>query len=115
MASLLTTAMGAGLIAIGTGALAAPRPSATMFGLATDDPVALAFVRATGARDAILGALILACGDDAKTLRRTLALASLLGLCDAVTVAATRGLRPQHVFHLGGFLAVAATAWSIKV
>jgi hypothetical protein len=59
---LLCGAVAAGLVAVGAGAIVAPRPSAWMFGLATGDPNALAFV---------------------------------------------------HVFHLGGFAAVAALALSL--
>jgi hypothetical protein len=36
----------------------------------------------------------------------------VIGLGDAVVVASVRGLRPQHVLHLGGFAALALLALS---
>lgn len=110
MKRLLCGALGAGLLAIGAGAIVAPAASSAQFGLATREPTALAFVRATGARDMILGALVLAALDDAAALRRTLGIGSLLGLADAATLAWARGLRPQHAVHLVGFVALLAAA-----
>ena len=101
--SALSIVVGAGLLAVGAGAVVAPKPFATMFGLPTDDPVAVAYLRATGVRDAVLGGLIFAVLDDPEALRRTLRFSSVIALADAGVVAATRGPRLQHVFHLGGF------------
>ena len=106
MAHLTTTAGAAGLALFGTGALIAPKTFAGQFGLPTEDPVALAFVRATGARDLVLGALIFASQDDPPSLGRILAFSSLLGLADAFALASVHGLRPQHLVHLGGFVAL---------
>jgi hypothetical protein len=110
MAHYTTTAGAAGLALFGTGALIAPKMFAGQFGLPTEDPVALAFVRATGARDLVLGALIFASQDDPRSLGRILAFSSLLGLADAFALASVRGLRPQHLVHLGGFVALLLAA-----
>jgi hypothetical protein len=47
------------LIGIGVGALVAPRASSRQFGIAAEDGPALAFVRAMGARDLVIGVLLL--------------------------------------------------------
>ena len=96
--------------AIGAGAIVAPKLSAGQFGVPTGDPAGLAFVRAAGVRDVILGGIVFASLDDRKMLRRVLGWASIVGLGDALVVASVRGLRPQHVVHLGGFAALAALA-----
>lgn len=106
----MTVAGAAGLALFGTGALIAPKTLAGQFGLPTEDPVALAFVRAAGARDVVLGALIFASQDDPPSLRRILAFSSLLGLADAVSLASVRGPRPQHLVHLGGFIGLLLAA-----
>ena len=70
-------------------------------------------MRATGARDALLGGLILASRGDRAALRRTLAWSSLAGLADAGIVFARRGPQPQHAVHLGGFAALALAALAL--
>lgn len=47
-----------GLVTVGTGALVAPRTSAFQYGIAVDDPRALAFIRAMGIRDLVIGVLL---------------------------------------------------------
>jgi hypothetical protein len=98
---------------IGAGGVLAPKVSAGQFGIPTADPAALAFVRAAAVRDVILGAIVFASLNEPKTLRRVLGWASLVGLGDALAVASVRGLRPQHVVHLGGFTALALLALSL--
>lgn len=110
MRRALAGATALGLAALGAGALVAPRVSASQFGIPTRDPAALAFVRAAGARDLALGGIVLASLRDPVMLRRVLGWVSLVGLCDAITLAAARGLRPQHAVHLGGFAALALLA-----
>ncbi|MDB5070483.1 MAG: hypothetical protein JWM87_1594 [Candidatus Eremiobacteraeota bacterium] len=100
----------AGLALFGTGALIAPKTFAGQFGLPTEDPVALAFVRAAGARDVIIGALIVASQNDPPSLRRVLTFSSLLGVADAFSLASVRGPRPQHLVHLGGFIGLLLAA-----
>jgi hypothetical protein len=101
-------------LALGTGAVVAPRFSAGQYGVPSDDRDALAFVRATGARDALLGALILASRGERPALRRTMAWSSLVGLADAGILLARRGPRLQHAVHLGGFAALALAALALR-
>jgi uncharacterized protein DUF4267 len=98
---------------IGAGAVIAPKHSAGHFGIPAGDPAALAFVRAAGVRDVILGGIVFASLDDRKMLRRVLGWSSIVGLGDAFAVASVRGLRPQHVVHFGGFAVLAALALSL--
>lgn len=107
-----TLAAGAAVLltVIGAGGLVAPKPSAGQFGIPTSDAAALAFVRAAALRDVVLGGIVFASLDDAKALRRVLGWVSAVGLGDALGLAAVRGLRPQHVLHLGGFAALALLA-----
>ena len=113
MQRTLARGIAVGFIVIGAGGAIAPKLSAGMFGLPTDDPAGLAFVRATGLRDVILGGIVFASLDNAKMLRRVLGWSSVAGLGDALAVASVRGLRPAHVLHLGGFAALAALALSL--
>ena len=48
----------AGLVAVGLGALVAPRTAASQYGIVVDDPRALAFVRAMAVRDLVIGVLL---------------------------------------------------------
>ena len=114
MAGTIGLGLAALFIAIGSGAVAAPRFSAAQYGVPAHDADALAFVRATGARDVLLGGLILASLGERAALRRTLGWASLVGLADAAIVLGRHGPRPQHVFHLGGFAALALAALALR-
>jgi hypothetical protein len=109
-------ALGFGLlfVGIGGGALIAPRPAAAGYGIPLDDPAGFAFVRAAGARDAIAGALVLSGLGERRSLRRTLRWLSLIGLIDGAILMRERGLRPQHVVHLGGFAALALAARRLR-
>ena len=99
------------LAAIGAGAMVAPRRSAAVFGIEAESPDALAFVRACGGRDLVLGALLAASLGEPAALRRALVLVSLVGVLDAIVLAAARGPRPAHALHLGG---AAAMAWAAQ-
>jgi hypothetical protein len=110
MKRVLASAVGAGFVLVGAGALVAPKRLAAIFGLPSDDPTAQAFVRAACARDLILGGLVFGSLDDRSALRRVLGWGSLVGLGDALLVGTARGIRPHLVLHLGGFVAVAALA-----
>jgi hypothetical protein len=114
MERLLPGAIGVGLIAVGGAAVVAPVPSAAMFGLPAADRTAQAYVRATGARDVILGAIVLTSLGDRRALRRILGLTSLIALGDAVTLATMRGPQLQHVGHLGGLALLALAALTTR-
>lgn len=102
------------LTAVGALAVAAPKLSAGQYGLPTDDPGGLGFVRATGARDMLLGLLVFGVIDDAPRLRRALGIVSLAGLADAAALGSVRGWRPQHAIHLSGFAALALAALAVR-
>ena len=113
MRRTLAGAIAVGFTVIGTGGILAPKISARQFGLPTEDASALALVRAVALRDVILGAIVFASLDDRKMLRRVLGWSSIAALGDALAVASVRGLRAQHVLHVGGFAALAALALSL--
>ena len=114
MKRLLPGALGAALVVVGAGALIAPSFSTPVFGLPSDDPTAQAYMRAAGARDVVLGAIILGSLRDRPALRRALAWSSLIGLADAFAVFAVRGPTLQHVGHVGGFLSLSLTALTLE-
>ena len=102
-----------GLIGVGAAALVAPRTMATVFGMPTDDPIALAYSRAACLRDGIIGGIVLTTSDEPEALKRVVFWAAAIGLLDAILLAATRGPRWQHALHLGGFVAVALLGLTI--
>ncbi|GAC1418790.1 MAG: hypothetical protein NVSMB5_10420 [Candidatus Velthaea sp.] len=105
---------GIAFVAVGIGALAAPGPSSKQYGLATADPKALAFVRAVGVRDLVLGIIVLALviAGDRGALALVLAVSILAAIGDAAAVfSARRDASVRDVpIHIGGALAL-ALAW----
>lgn len=101
----LSALAGSALLGIGAFALVAPGRLAEAYGLPVREGNALGFVRATGVRDAILGAAILA-----VTIRRDpfelaifAALGILLSAFDlAIAYTHLRRIRPELLAHLGG-------------
>ncbi len=95
------------LLGIGVLALFAPEKLAAAYGLPVSEGNALGFVRATGARDAILAAAILATAlrHDLVGLAIFAALGFLLSAFDlAIAYAHLRRLRRELLAHLGGIL-----------
>ena len=82
----------ASLVTVGLGALAAPRRSARMYGIVLDDDRALAFIRAMGARDLVIGALlaVIALEGRRAPLGWGLCLTAVVALADYVVVDADR-------------------------
>jgi len=98
---------------IGAAALAAPRSAARAYGIAAGNESSLAYVRATGARDAGFGALLFAVTrTDRAALRTCCWLSAAVAACDAVIVFRAVGSKatPSLVIHGGGALAFAALA-----
>ena len=97
-----------GLLAIGSLALLSPSRLSRSYGVPVADPAACAYVRATGARDFIIGCIFGANVylHDALVLF-ILALAGLaLSLADfAIAFTFARGFHSEHVAHLGGAVA----------
>jgi hypothetical protein len=107
MRNVVKLVAGGGLLGVGVAALVAPRTMAAVFGMPTEDPIALAYSRAACLRDAVVGGMVLTTPDEPRAVRHAVVWASTIGLLDAVLLAATRGPRWQHVLHLGGFAAIA--------
>jgi hypothetical protein len=111
----LALALGASFAAIGAAALVAPRVSAGQYGLPTDDPTALALVRALGARDLAIGGALISNRDDRPALARICFWSTLIALADAAAVGSIHGLRPQHAIHLSGAVALAFAGNAFRV
>ncbi len=113
--SLFSALVAASFLGLGAGALVAPRALSETYGLPVDGPTGIAYVRALGARDAILGLLIAAflVRGQRDALATTVAVSSLVGASDFVTVAGERGTAVPlslaiHGTGTLGLLAVAA-------
>ena len=111
-----------GLIGIGVGALVAPRAASRQYGILLDDARSLAFIRAMGVRDLVIGVFVLLL---ASTGRRDLlalgmAASAAVALLDFAVVsgdrapgatpaqAATRS--PARLLHGGGAIALLVAA-----
>lgn len=94
-----------GLLAVGALAIIAPMRLARSYGVGVDTPEALVYVRATGARDFILGLILAAAAyrGELPPLIYLCALGVLLSLADfALAFAFARRFRSEHLAHLGG-------------
>ena len=80
------------LVAVGFGALSAPRRAAALYGIVLDDQRALAFIRAMGARDLVIGGLlaVIAFQRRCGPLGWGLCLTAVVALTDYVVVTADR-------------------------
>jgi hypothetical protein len=109
------------LVAIGAGALVAPRWSASQYGIVLDDPRGLALVRAMGIRDVVIGVLLglLAATRSRELVAWALCACMLIAFLDFVVVttdrtttgarARTRGISPRGLHAAGGIgLGIAA-------
>ena len=112
IAHVLAFIAGAAFLLIGGFALAFPARLARDYGLPTSERAALAFVRATGARDIALGIILWAAvlSGNVPLLRVIAASGCIVALVDfAIAYAgADRTIQPQHATHLAG-----ATAFGI--
>ncbi len=102
--------------AIGVGALIAPGPSSVQYGLPTTDRAALALVRAIGARDVVLGVIVLTllASRDRDGLAVALAASVLAAAGDATAVATGRpdASARNLAVHFGGAAAL-LVAWRL--
>jgi hypothetical protein len=82
----------ASLVALGFGALSAPRRWAALYGIVLDDRRALAFIRAMGVRDLVIGGLlaVIAYQRRREVLGWGLCLTAVVALVDYVVVTADR-------------------------
>jgi len=117
--TVLAPLMAAGLAFIGVVTLAIPAKAAWHFGLpiADDQKHGLAFVRATGGRDIIMGAvllLLLLRDSQPDTVGFAFWITALCGALDLVLVAQS-GRRGRPVYtHAAGTLMLLATGWIAK-
>jgi hypothetical protein len=118
--SVLSPLMAAGLALIGVVTLAVPHTAAWHFGLSVpvEQKHGLAFVRATGGRDIIMGAvlgLLLVHGHESRdTVAFAFWITALCGALDLVLVAGSgRRGRPLYT-HAAGTLMLLATGWIEK-
>lgn len=112
LALLVAVFFALGLVAVGAGALAAPRLSARHFGIAFEDPRALAFLRAMGVRDVALGVLLLllAAAGQRGLLAWGLVASALVALVDLALVWAAGGGARARLPHALGALGLLAAA-----
>ncbi|MGB8267902.1 MAG: DUF4267 domain-containing protein [Candidatus Velthaea sp.] len=105
---LVSLAGGLAFCALGAGGLIAPAASGRGYGIPATTPQARAYVRATAARDLVLGAvvLVLAARGDRTALALTLALATVAAIVDGIN---TAGMRNATI-HAGGALALVVAA-----
>ena len=84
------------LVTVGLAALSAPRRSAALYGIVLDDPRALAFIRAMGARDLVIGGLLAVIASQRRSgpLAWALCLSAAVALADYIVVAADRRAAP---------------------
>ncbi len=80
------------LVAIGVGAVVAPRAASAQFGLAVDDPRALGLVRAMGMRDVVIGGLLglVALSQARHVLGWGMCVSALVAVTDLAVVTADR-------------------------
>ncbi len=105
-------------LGLGAGSLVAPRALARNYGLPVDAPDQIAYLRALGARDAVLGLLIasFASGRTPAPLAATLALSALVGAADFALVLGARGrsAAPNLLVHGGGAIGLLALAAIVR-
>ncbi len=114
--SLIAGLGGAAFAAIGTGALLAPGFSSLQYGLPTTERTALALVRAIGARDVVLGVIVVAlvAKQDRPALELVLITSVLAAAGDALAVTTGRSdAGPKHLaVHAIGAAAL-VIAWAL--
>ena len=116
--TFLSGAVAASFLALGAGAFAAPRALAENYGIPLTDDAALAYVRGLGARDAVLGFIIIALlvRREHSALATTVGFSALVGASDfALVVAARRGDAPSSLaIHGIGTLGLLAVSGLVR-
>jgi hypothetical protein len=107
MLRFLVALLGTGLVAVGIAAVLAPGFAATLYGVEAATLSASVFVRAAGARDVAIGAILIAllarrC--DARTMGIAVLGATLVPVFDTVTVLQASGMRLALILHAGSIL-----------
>jgi hypothetical protein len=107
MLRYLVVLLSVGLIAVGVAALLAPGFAATLYGVDAITLSARVFVRAAGARDVIIGAILiglLARRSDAGSVGIAVLGATLVPIFDTVNVLQTSGVQLALILHAGSIL-----------
>ncbi len=102
-----------GLIGIGVGALVAPLASSRQYGIVLDDARGLAFIRAMGVRDLVIGVLVLLLVGTGRPglLALGMAASAAVALLDFAVVSADPSARPKaRLLHGAGALALLVAA-----
>jgi hypothetical protein len=105
LVTLLCTLAAVGLIAVGGLALLSPVRLARSYGVGVDDAAARVYVRATGARDVILGVVLGAATFQGEPIALLFlcSMGVVLSLVDfSLAFAFTRQMRSELAAHLGG-------------
>ena len=112
--SLLSALAALSFLGIGAGAAVAPAALSENYGVPVEDAAGCAYVRALGARDAVLGLLVatFALRGERRALTTAVGLATFVGASDLAIVAGLRGAaaRTNLAIHAAGTLGLAA-AW----
>jgi hypothetical protein len=109
------TALGAvAVLGIGTGALIWPKASTRTYGIPDDSAGAHAFVRATAARDLVMGAFVLwaAIANDRPAMQAGLLACTAAPLADLLIAYRSSGLVPSLAIHAAGVGGVLG-AWAV--
>lgn len=110
----LTTAIGLTFGAIAVGSFAATKPFAEIYGLPVENDHDIVLYRAVGARDLVLGAIVIAAersGGTNKQIGGTIFLSALAGLADFSLVAsAPDSKKSRLLIHGGGTLGLVMAA-----
>jgi hypothetical protein len=114
------------LLSIGLGVLVAPRRSSEQYGIVLDDPRALAFIRAMGVRDAVIGGLLalMALAGARAMLGWGMCLTASIAVIDLLVVTADRrgttaGTTGRHrpdaarLLHASGAIGLLVTAGAL--
>jgi hypothetical protein len=107
MLRFLVALLGVGLVAVGVAAVLAPGFAATLYGVEATTLSASVFVRAAGARDVVIGAILIAllvrrC--DTRTMGIAVLGATLVPVFDTVSVLQASGMRLALILHAGSIL-----------
>lgn len=117
--TILAYAAATAFISLGLGALAAPKASSLQYGLATEDEDALAYVRALGVRDLVLGLALFAfsLAREGNAAAIVAELGALIGFSDFLIVASRRGnaARRNLVIHGAGTIGLLGVWIAIRL
>ena len=105
----LVVLLGLSLVAIGLIAQLAPGLAATFYGVEARTLPALVFVRAAGARDMVVGGILiylLVRRVENRTLGIVLLIATLIPIVDALGVLQASGMSPAFILHAGSILPI---------